>query len=115
MELNKIPWHAVVIDEAHRLKNSKSQIYKAVQGLPTKLRYLLTGTVMQNNYEELWSVFDYAVPGCLGDRKEFMTYYAEPLKHARQVSAAEHVIEKVGRLLSVSYTYMSFTCTYIST
>lgn len=53
------------------------------------------GAVVQNNYEELWNILNYAVPGSLGERKEFVNYYAEPLKKARQLSAKAHVLEKV--------------------
>lgn len=53
---------------------------------------------LQNNYEELWNVLHFAVPGCLGDRKEFMGFYANPMKRARQISAAQHIIDQAGFL-----------------
>ena len=40
-------WHAVIVDEAHKLKNENSKTYKACESIATKLRYGLTGTVMQ--------------------------------------------------------------------
>ena len=45
--LVKVPWHAVIVDEAHKLKNDASKTYQACERIPTKLRYGLTGTVMQ--------------------------------------------------------------------
>ena len=40
-------WHAAIVDEAHKLKNDASKTYQACSSIPTKLRYGLTGTVMQ--------------------------------------------------------------------
>ena len=44
-----IDWDCMVVDEAHRLKNEKSELYKACMRIGTKRRYGLTGTIMQNN------------------------------------------------------------------
>lgn len=45
----QIDWHVAIFDEAHKLKNQKTQIYEACCALKTKLRYGLTGTAMQVN------------------------------------------------------------------
>lgn len=44
---DEVPWHVAFFDEAHKLKNKKSQTYQACSELKTKLRYGLTGTAMQ--------------------------------------------------------------------
>lgn len=53
-DVNSVPWHLAIFDEAHKLKNDRTKLYEAVAGLPTRLRYGLTGTPMQNDYQELW-------------------------------------------------------------
>ena len=53
---------------------------------------------MQNSYDELWNVLNWAVPNCLGGRTEFMNFYAKPLKRARQISASEYVLGQVSCL-----------------
>lgn len=52
-------WAAVIVDEVHKLKNFKSQITHAMKALKCKVRVGLTGTILQNNLEELWCVMDW--------------------------------------------------------
>lgn len=61
----------VVLDEAHMIKNEKTQLSKAVKGLRSKRKLGLTGTPIQNNILELWSIFDFVMPGYLGPKKDF--------------------------------------------
>ncbi|KAL2644664.1 hypothetical protein R1flu_012251 [Riccia fluitans] len=86
-ELCKIKWDCVIVDEAHRLKNDNSHLYIMCMKLPTKRRYGLTGTVMQNTYMELFNVFEWATPGCLGTRDHFKEYYSVPIKEGQRISA----------------------------
>ncbi|KAF7015151.1 unnamed protein product [Triticum aestivum] len=88
-----ISWELVVVDEAHRLKNEKSKLYTACLGITTQKRFCLTGTIMQNKIMELFNVFDWVVPGCLGDREHFREYYDEPLKHGQRLSAPERFVQ----------------------
>ncbi|VAH28421.1 unnamed protein product [Triticum turgidum subsp. durum] len=88
-----ISWELVVVDEAHRLKNEKSKLYTACLGITTRKRFGLTGTIMQNKIMELFNVFDWVVPGCLGDREHFREYYDEPLKHGQRLSAPERFVQ----------------------
>jgi len=88
-----ISWELVVVDEAHRLKNEKSKLYTACLGITTQKRFGLTGTIMQNKIMELFNVFDWVVPGCLGDREHFREYYDEPLKHGQRLSAPERFVQ----------------------
>lgn len=54
-----LDWAAVIVDEVHKLKNVKSQITQAMKDLKCKVRVGLTGTILQNNLEELWCVMDW--------------------------------------------------------
>jgi chromodomain-helicase-DNA-binding protein 7 len=55
----KVPFQFVVIDEAHRLKNQNAKILQCLRQLPCKRVLLLTGTPIQNNTDELWSLLNY--------------------------------------------------------
>lgn len=57
--LCSIDWAAVIVDEAHKIKNPKSQITQAMKDMRCKVRVGLTGTILQNNLEELWCVMDW--------------------------------------------------------
>jgi SNF2 family DNA or RNA helicase len=83
----------VVVDEAHRLKNEKAKLYTACSGITTQKRFGLTGTIMQNKIMELFNLFDWVVPGCLGDREHFRAYYGEPLKQGQRLSAPERFVQ----------------------
>lgn len=88
-----VDWDCVIIDEAHRLKNEKSDLYKVCVKIPTKKRYGLTGTIMQNKIMDLFNVFDWVAPGCLGTREHFREFYDDPLKQGQRISAPEKFIQ----------------------
>lgn len=108
--LCKIQWDVVVVDEAHRLKNEKSGLYKSCVGLQTKKRFGLTGTIMQNKISELFNLFDWVSPGSLGTREHFRDFYDEPLKHGQRLSAPERFVriadERKQHLSSVLKKYL---------
>ena len=54
-----------IIDEAQQIKNAKSQITQTIKGIKSKVRFALTGTPMENNLLELWSLMDFVMPGYL--------------------------------------------------
>ncbi len=74
----------VVLDEAQYIKNPKAQVTKAVKCLDSRVRFALTGTPIENRLQELWSIFDFLMPGYLGGREQFAKHYESP------VEAGEH-------------------------
>ncbi len=79
----------VILDEAHRIKNTSTKIAKAVRALSSEHRLLLTGTAVQNNLRELWSLFDFTHAGrLLGTQKTFLTEYEKPIMRSRERDAS---------------------------
>jgi superfamily II DNA or RNA helicase len=78
--LAKVDWDLVIVDEAQVLKNPASQTAKALRDIPTKGRLALTGTPMENSLQDLWTLFDWVVPGLLGDRKTFQAVFRTPIE-----------------------------------
>lgn len=74
-ELNRIPWLYVIVDEGHNIKNPDAQRTKAIKTINGQHKLALTGTPIQNNLEELWSLFDFVMPGYLGTRTSFRKLY----------------------------------------
>lgn len=68
-----------IADEAQYLKNSNTQNAKAVKEILADTRYALTGTPIENSLAELWSIFDYIMPGYLFTYKKFKTEYETPI------------------------------------
>ncbi len=65
-------WDISVLDEGHKIKNPATLVHKAMQAIPSAYRLLLTGTPIQNNLDELWSLVDYfSWGGLLGTRRSF--------------------------------------------
>jgi SNF2-related domain len=73
--LGDIPWLYVVVDEGHHIKNPDAKRTKAIKMLNGRSKLILTGTPIQNNLEELWSLFDFVMPGFLGSRSHFRDTY----------------------------------------
>ncbi|GAA2012487.1 DEAD/DEAH box helicase [Nocardiopsis rhodophaea] len=70
-ELAAMPWHRVVCDEAQAIKNSGTRQARAVRDLNAECRIALTGTPVENNLGELWSIMEFANPGLLGSQAAF--------------------------------------------
>jgi len=74
------PWELAVLDEAQAVKNPASGGAKHIRTLEARMRLALTGTPLENNLDELWALFDWLVPGLLGDRKAFRTRFRTPIE-----------------------------------
>ncbi|XP_052013615.1 DNA excision repair protein ERCC-6-like 2 isoform X3 [Apodemus sylvaticus] len=83
-ELNSLEWSAIIVDEAHRIKNPKARITEVMKAVKCKVRIGLTGTILQNNMKELW-----AVPGLLGSRIHFKKQFSDPVEHGQRHTATK--------------------------
>ncbi|KAF3914790.1 hypothetical protein ABW20_dc0101714 [Dactylellina cionopaga] len=73
-------WECVVLDEGHRIRNPEAKITIAAKQLRSSTRFILSGTPIQNNLKELWSLFDFVYPGKLGIYQVFNEHIATPIR-----------------------------------
>ena len=69
----------VIADEAQYLKNSNTQNAKSIKQIKADTRYALTGTPIENSLSELWSIFDFIMPGYLFTYRKFKNTYETPI------------------------------------
>ena len=95
-KLADVEWSLAALDEAHYIKNPGSARAKAVKAVKADRRLALTGTPVENNLAELWSVFDFALPGYLGTPDRLSAEYRGPIELDRSESAAESLRRATG-------------------
>ncbi|KAM3938757.1 DNA excision repair protein ERCC-6-like 2 [Leptodactylus fuscus] len=106
-DLNSIEWSAVIVDEVHKIKNPKARVTEVMKALRCKARIGLTGTILQNNMEEMWCVMDWAAPGCLGGKNQFIEEYSYPIELGqrhnatkRELATGRKVMQKLALKMS---------------
>uniref|UniRef100_A0A6Q2Y949 DNA excision repair protein ERCC-6 n=1 Tax=Esox lucius TaxID=8010 RepID=A0A6Q2Y949_ESOLU len=72
-------WHYVILDEGHKIRNPNAGVTTACKQFRTPHRFILSGSPMQNNLKELWSLFDFVFPGKLGTLPIFMEQFSVPI------------------------------------
>lgn len=98
-DLASVAWGRLVLDEAQAIKNSLSRSSKTVRRLQATHRVALTGTPMENQLSEMWSIMDFLNPGMLGSQEIFRTRYAIPVERYGDDDAAQ-------RLRSITQPYI---------
>lgn len=73
--LKKINWQYIIVDEAHRLKNEESLLSRNLRELKCNSKLLMTGTPLQNNIKELWSLLNFIMPDLFDSPEIFETYF----------------------------------------
>lgn len=68
----------VILDEAQNIKNKETRTARAVKKLKSRMRLVLTGTPLENSLEDLWSLFDFLMPGFLGSWERFSSQHLKP-------------------------------------
>ncbi|KAM5488672.1 DNA-dependent ATPase protein rad54 [Microsporum audouinii] len=90
----------LLCDEGHRLKNADSQTYVALNKLNVQKRVILSGTPIQNDLSEYFSLLDFANPGILGSRSEFHKTYEIPILRGRDADGTEEQQKKGNERLA---------------
>jgi superfamily II DNA or RNA helicase len=75
-----VPWAGLILDEAQHVKNHQAKTYRCVRELRAPFKLAITGTPMENNLMELWSLLSIAAPGLFPDPKRFAEHYARPIE-----------------------------------
>jgi DNA repair and recombination protein RAD54B len=92
-ELAKMSFDLIICDEGHRLKSQANKSAKVIKSLQTPRRILLTGTPIQNDLGEFFTMVDFVNPGLLNTYPVFKKLYETPMVKARQPGAGKKVTE----------------------
>ncbi|XP_063234506.1 DNA excision repair protein ERCC-6-like [Bacillus rossius redtenbacheri] len=82
-------WHYVILDEGHKIRNPDAKVTLAVKQFRTPHRVILSGSPLQNNLKELWSLFDFIFPGKLGTLPVFLAQLAVPITQGGYANASQ--------------------------
>ena len=85
-----------VLDEAQYIKNPKAAVSKAVKVLQSEHRFALTGTPIENRLSELWSIFDYLMPGFLYSMNDFQSRFEQPIVREKDAAATQKLKKMTG-------------------
>lgn len=96
-ELRERHWDAIVIDEAHMLKNSQSLTFQAVHSLKSTWRIALTGTPIENSLQDLWSQFSLLNPGLLPPFDSFKDWSLEKIRSVTRPFILRRTKEQVAK------------------
>jgi len=97
--LQDVKWSGVVLDEAQNIKNPETRQAKAARSLSADYRISLTGTPVENNVGDLWSIMDFLNPGFLGTQSEFKRNFFLPIQTRQDSQAAERLKRITGPFL----------------
>ena len=86
----------IIADEAQNFKNPGTQAAKSIKELKGRVRFALTGTPIENNLMELWSIFDFIMPGYLYSANKFNRIYEAPIVKLGDANAAEKLRTQIA-------------------
>lgn len=89
----------VILDEAQHIKNRRTQNAQAVKAIRAEHRVVLTGTPLENSVQDLWSIFDFLMPGYLGGARDFHERYEVPILKARSTAAQTRLARRLRPFL----------------
>ncbi|HEY6328233.1 MAG TPA: DEAD/DEAH box helicase, partial [Blastocatellia bacterium] len=87
----QVEWAGVILDEAQNIKNAQAKQAQAARSLTAGYRIALTGTPVENNVGDLWSIMEFLNPGLLGTQAEFKRTFFLPIQSNRDPSAAQRL------------------------
>lgn len=88
-DLQTTAYYMLILDEAQTVKNAQSRSARVIRKIRAEHRLCLTGTPLENHLGELWSQFDFLLPGFLGDSREFTRYWRTPIEKQGDVGRRE--------------------------
>jgi len=91
----ELEFDTVVLDEAQHIKNRQTQNAQAVKAVQAKHRIVLTGTPLENSVFDLWSIFDFLMPGYLGTATDFRERYELPIAKDKNSGAQSRLARRL--------------------
>ena len=91
----KMSFELIAIDEAQNIKNANAGITKSVKKLNSNIKLALTGTPLENSVMELWSIFDFIMPGYLANQKKFQGLYNVKNMEEESVKALDRLNKQI--------------------
>jgi hypothetical protein len=104
-------WKYLILDEAHLIKNWKSQRWQTLLNFNSKRRILLTGTPLQNDLMELWSLMHFLMPHVFQSHQEFRDWFSNPITgmvEGQEQVSMENIVQSYGGAYDSSYAWRSF-------
>lgn len=92
-------WSALILDEVQFVKNHQSKAYQCVRKLETPFKLAITGTPMENNLMELWSLLSITAPGLFPNIKKFGDYYRKPIENQGDAELLAQLRRRIKPLL----------------
>ena len=90
-----LEFDTVALDEAQHIKNRQTQNAQAVKAVKARHRLVLTGTPLENSVLDLWSIFDFLMPGYLGSAKDFRERYELPITKNKDAEAQARLARRL--------------------
>ena len=93
---NKIDFRFLILDEAQTIKNHTTLKAQSVKSIKSELRFVLTGTPIENSIIDLWSIFDFLMPKYLGIYSEFKERYEKSIVESQSTQAIDNLVKKIS-------------------
>jgi SNF2 family DNA or RNA helicase len=107
--LCSISYGWLVVDEGHRLKNRNCRLASLLRAFRAPCRLLLTGTPLQMDLRELWSLLDFLMPGAFGSSEDFDAWFSAPLRALKEAAGDEAGAEAGGGAAAATTTTTTTT------
>ena len=86
----------LILDEAQLIKNSRTKVARSIKKIRAEHRLCLTGTPLENHIGELWSLFDFLMPGFLGSEQQFRKLYRNPIEKRGDQLRCQALIKRLS-------------------
>ncbi len=96
---HKVPWAGLILDEAQYVKNHQAKTYRCVRELAAPFKLAITGTPMENNLMELWSLLSITAPGLFPDPSRFAEQYVRPIERNGDVEQLARLRRRIKPLI----------------
>ena len=94
-----VEWSGLILDEAQSVKNHRSRVYQCARRLAAPFKLAITGTPMENNLMELWSLLSITAPGLFPSPTKFQEYYARPIERRGQAELLGQLRRRIKPLV----------------